>query len=172
MEMRPSINLANTDQFIGLVQEYLAVIDGAGETTPHTLLSKCALLLPQIYSLGLQLPDVKPTDNEVEWADVPSPMSTLVGLLGKYDMYGEVFDPVSDDESTKSSLGDDLADIYLDLKRPLLEFEGGKANDAIWSWKFNISGHCGDHIVDALKVIHRLVHNHMPADYHPFTGDT
>ena len=91
-------------------------------------------------------------------------------MLGKYDAYHEVFDPYVDEAPVVGLISDDLADIYLDLVSPLVAFEAGRVNDAIWEWRFGLRGHCGDHLVDTMRAIHRLVHNHMPHDYVADTG--
>jgi hypothetical protein len=153
------------DRFIPIVREYLELIEGASQTTPYALLAKSAILLPQLYTCGLQLPDTEPTDDETSEDDGTSQMGSLFSILGRYDRYREVFDPVYDEESIPASLSDDLADIYRDLRGPLVEYNNGQQDNAIWLWKFNIQNHCGDHIVDALRVIHRLVHDHMSPTY-------
>ena len=159
------------DQFVVLVRHYISLLDEAENLSLYNFLHECLLLLPQIYAHGLKLPDVDPLTEE--------PAGTQSGLspgpwvnLGKYDLYREVFDPVFDDDIVVSSLGDDLQSIYDDLMRPLPEYESGNRDDAIWSWKFNIKGHCGDHIVDSLRAIHRLVNDHMPKDYDPSSHDS
>ncbi|HNB53677.1 MAG TPA: DUF5063 domain-containing protein [Anaerolineales bacterium] len=156
----------NLEQFISLSREYISMIDNLSDKTmPHEFLSKCIVLLPQIYALGFQLPNIEPENSDVSKPDFSSPMSSITKVLGKYDFYNEVFDPIFDEDIVTSSISDDLADIYKDLKDPLINYDCGKKNDAIWSWRFNILGHCGDHIVDALRAIHRLVNDHMPMDY-------
>lgn len=151
-------------QLINLVREYIALIDNIGRYSAHQLLKECARLLPLIYSYGITLPDVEPTDEGSEF-NITSPMGEIVDLLGSYDVYSEVFDPVTDKDAIASSLSDDLADIYQDLKGPLLNYDEGHQSNAIWQWRFNICGHCGNHIVDALRPIHRLVNDHMGPDY-------
>ncbi len=156
----------NLEQFISLVREYISLIDNASsEAHPHPFLSKCRFLLLQIYTLGVQLPDIEPQDNEATKTDYPSPRSSISTLLGKYDIYNEVFDPINGGEVGTASLSDDLAGIYQDLKNPLLDYDSNKKEDAIWSWRFNIQGHCGDHLVDSLRAIHRLVNLYIPASY-------
>jgi hypothetical protein len=54
-----------------------------------------------------------------------------------------------------------------DLGNSLVTFDAGNQAQAIWQWKFDIAGHCGDHIVDALRSIHRAVSDHMSPDYAP-----
>ncbi|MFO0553764.1 MAG: DUF5063 domain-containing protein [Polyangiaceae bacterium] len=158
------------DQFASLVRQYASCIDGADDLTPHALLSRCARLLPLIYNAGLDLPQVDSVDPDdtspIDGAPT-IPMSRLATKLGRCDFYYEVFDPVFDTEAIGASLVDDLAEIYLDLVRPLMAFDLGHELDAHWSSWFAIRGHCGDHLVDALRVIHRLVNGHLPTDYNP-----
>jgi len=85
-------------------------------------------------------------------------MSDLATMLGTRDVYSEVFDPRTDVEVIQTTLSVDLADIFVDLKGPLADFDSGRINDAIWRWRFTLAGHCGDHIVDAMRAIHRHIH--------------
>lgn len=150
------------ESFIITIKEYVDLVEKSPQFSVQDFLIKCAKLLPQIYSLGQELPEVELPDeesDEIVIEEVVSPRERLGKLLGKYDYYTEVFDPVFDQDTVKASLSDDLADIYLDLKRPLIKYEirnDDFKNIAIWEWKFNIQGHCGDHLVDALRPIHRL----------------
>lgn len=154
----------NADAFASLVREYKGLIDGAAAVTAHGFLSSCASVLPRIYAAGIALPDVEPECADVG-RSVESPMRKVGALLGRYDSYLEVFDPYVEAEPVRPLISDDIADIYLDLVNPLAAFEAGRVRDAVWTWKFNVRGHCGDHIVDTMRAIHRLVHDHMPADY-------
>ena len=152
------------DEFSQLVRNYVRAIDKADELSPHALLSVCARLLPRIYADGLDLPDVETTNDTIS-AEVASPMGKLASLMGRHDFYHEVFDPCFEEKPVGASLADDLADIYLDLARPLAAFDAGQISDAVWTWKFNLQTHCGDHLVDAMRVIHRLINSHMSPDY-------
>jgi hypothetical protein len=152
------------DEFSVLVREYKALVEGAGQLTAHGFLYSCARALPRIYAAGIDLPDLEPRDIDVP-PSVESPMRHLRALLGPYDNYFEIFDPYEEQEAVRGLISDDLAGIYLDLVNPLRDFEAGRIGDAVWTWKVNVRGHCGDHIVDAMRAIHRLVHNHLPPDY-------
>ena len=125
-------------------------------------LNACARFLPRIYAAGLELPDVEPTAEDIASGSVRPTFQ-----FGRFDIYWEIFDPYELDEPVAGSLADDLGDIYADLVEPLVAFDAGREADAVWQWKFNVRGHCGDHIVDALRAIHRAVHDHMTDDYNP-----
>src|SRR5688572_14682845 len=131
------------ETFVRLVREYLNLVDGCATSTPRDFLHTCAVLLPQIYSAGIQLADVELPEKEFESGPrtFESPMSRIGTLLGKYDQYAEVFDPVFDREFLLTHLSDDLADIYGDLREPLEIYDvGGEADlvEAAWRWKFNL----------------------------------
>ena len=62
-------------------------------------------------------------------------------LLGSYDVYSEVFDPIVEEAAIKHTLSDDLSGIYTDLKRPLVKYDSGEESNqriAIWQWKFHL----------------------------------
>ena len=86
-------------------------------------------------------------------------------MLRKYDMYAEVFDPVFEKEVVTGLLSNDLSEVYADLREPFLLYERGNSRDAIWDWKSGLQFHYGHHIVDALRVIHQLITDHMPSDW-------
>lgn len=151
--------------FIKSVNEYLSLIEDIDKIQAYELLFRSVVILPIVYSLGMMLPDVDPSTNEPERYDGKSMMGAILEKIGKYDNYSEIFDPIFENEIVVGSLSDDLADIYADLKGPMISFDSGRENDAIWQWKFNLKTHCGDHLVDSLRVIHRLVNDHMDPDY-------
>ncbi len=154
----------NLDDFVALVRQYKALVDGSAGFTAHQFLSACASLLPRIYAAGIALPDVEPETEDVE-RSVESPMPKLMTRFGIYEIYLEIYDPYEEDDPVRGMISDDLVDIYRDLVNPLVALEANRVKDAVWEWKFNLCGHCGDHIVDTMRAIHRLVHDHMPHDY-------
>ena len=58
-----------------LVKRYLSLIEGASSFSPFELLEKAAVLLPQIYSAGMMIPDCYTETYEVQYTKVPSVMS-------------------------------------------------------------------------------------------------
>lgn len=154
----------STELFVALVREYKALVDSAPQRTAHSFLLACARVLCRLYAAGLDLPHVEPTENDiVESAE--SPDKRISALLGMYDYYLEVFDPYQNEQPVGGLISDDLADIYLDLVNPLRAYDEGRHLDAVWQWRFNLGTHCGNHMVDTMRAIHRLVHDHMPDDY-------
>jgi hypothetical protein len=140
--------------FVLLVQSYVALVDGAASLPVSRFLRSCASLLPKLYAASLDLPHVEPDDTKA----LPSIQSPALASLGEHDLYWEIYDPYEESAPVMGSLSGDLREIYEDLVGPLREYEAGRIDNAIWSWRFNMTNHCGDHLVDAMRAIHRLVH--------------
>jgi Domain of unknown function (DUF5063) len=159
------------ERFVKVVRDYLALVDGLPGPTAIEFLSQCVILVPQIYALSQQLPDIELTEDEAsEESEVEAepPMGKIHSLLGKYDLYSAVFDPVFDEAALKTTISDDLSDIYTDLKRPLFHYDSGDEHQqriAIWEWKFYMKIHWGHHAVGALRPIHSLVHDHLDPEF-------
>jgi len=151
-------------QFVEATRKYLATVDDLTSQTRCDFLATCARLLPRLYELGQALPEVDPGEFSVDLPHIESRMAVIGKLLGDADEYAQVFDPIADRKFLMAYLSDDLSDIYSDLAGPLRLYDNGPEAvqaEAIWHWRFNITGHCGDHIVSALRPIHRLLYDHL-----------
>jgi len=153
------------EYFVTLVRDYVALIENASASMAFEFTRRCAVILPKVYAAALDLPDLEVSDNFDIERSVASPMAEICRLFGRYDCYHEFYDPYEEAEAVMGSLGDDLADIYLDLANPLRAYDQGHVAEAIWEWKFSMQQHFGDHLVDAMRALHRLVHHRMPPDY-------
>src|SRR5690349_3082073 len=67
-----------------------------------------------------------------------SPLRRLGDLLGRYDTDSEMFDLYADEPPNVASPADDLADVYLDLAKPLRLFESGRVAEPACDWAFGI----------------------------------
>jgi hypothetical protein len=59
-------------------------------------------------------------------------------------------------------LSDDLADIWLDIKRGLQTLElnpEASLSDVLWSWKFSFETHWGRHAVSAMATLRSLLYS-------------
>ena len=61
-----------------------------------------------------------------------------------------------DEESGMGDIGDDMLDIYKDIKAGCLLFERGEWTEAVWQWSFLHRIHWGRHAVGALFALHCL----------------
>ncbi len=126
------------------------------------------LLLLKLYERALFFPlhDGDPNeDTDDLLGDNYYKVAKLIGQkVGKTDFYLQMFDPTnsSDDKPVGGSLTDDLADIYRDLKRALLQLDTDSEvakEDALWSLHFLFSIHYGQHIVNGIYAIHFFLQN-------------
>jgi hypothetical protein len=144
--------------FAAQVRAYVALIDDAEKVEPIELLRACSRILPRLYAEALELPDIESSD-ELEEVAVKSPFERLSRILAPVSLYWTVFDPYEKpDVELAGSLADDLAGIYLDLCRPLRDFDAGDIGNAVWAWRFNMKVHAGLHLLQGLHAIHWILH--------------
>jgi len=158
-------------EFVGTARTYLELIEHSSSLTGMQVLSRSAVLLPKLYSLGQLLPDVEPGASEPVRGSTMPPLSLA---MEQRDIYWMVHDPIYDRDAVAGLLTEDLLIVYDALKGPLVLYESGDEDSirsAIWHWKFELQGHCGDHLVGSLPAIHRLVHDHLGKDLSGFEHD-
>ena len=156
---------------------YCNLIEHYEALTPHELARRTAELLPALYAAGLALPDVPMPEAQSEKPDafydsVPikhtAALSRTLGeKMGAYNRYWQVSDPFEGEEPVAALLGEDLADMYGDLKRGLVAFDRkGAASgaptehdaaEAAWHWRFSFGNHWGRHLVSALRALHYIL---------------
>ncbi len=117
-----------------------------------------AIWLARLHAAALLLPDTEP-DNEEGLPELPrtalaSAERNFRPFVGSF--YRTVFDPDprNTDEPVIGDLGDDLLDIYKDIKAGCLLREQGRSQEALWHWSFMHRVHWGQHAVGALAALH------------------
>lgn len=124
-------------------------------------LRNAAAWLAQLYAAAIALPDVEPATDGTK-PEVPEECCAKVkrnfAPFWTQD-YRQVFDPrpECDDAPICQVIGDDLTDVYHDVKGALLLYQRGDTIDAAWQWRFDHQTHWGHHVVGALFGIHGLV---------------
>lgn len=133
-------------------------------------------LLSELQVLAIDFPEFNISDDSSEeensWDDLETHFSDMSRKAERdykeskplYDRlqslplnrYWFVFNPLEEPpgEALAGSLADDLADIYMDLKRGLAEYDEGRHEDAVWSWHFFYLSHWGKHLTGALRALH------------------
>ncbi|HKF48852.1 MAG TPA: DUF5063 domain-containing protein [Terracidiphilus sp.] len=167
------------EQFALVAAQFCGVVDAVLSLDRSEFCTQIYRLLPKLIDQAISLPDVAPSNAEggqdeegikapptseslsVEQSHAKWKLrySLLTEKLEDWDLYREVFNPVSDAEVVYGSLADDLADIYRDLSEPLNE-TSTPPEDRIWAWRFSFRSHWGQHAVDALRAIHSRRHFH------------
>lgn len=139
-------------RFEAAARRYCSFVETMGSLTPEDRPVEAVRLLSDLIGSAVDLPrNVDVTDAEVERGAAPRIE------LGDLDFYYEVFDPFIRDELVIGSLSDDLADIYVDLREGIDLLEQGHLGGALWAWRLLYETHWGDHAVDALRALHRMV---------------
>ncbi len=147
---------ASIANFADLARGYCTWCEGDSlEPDPKT---QAAGWLARLYAAALALPDRDPENNE-GLPDLPQPQAdrakaNLASFFGWY--YREFFDPhpTLTDESCMGDVGDDLLDVYHDVRAGLVAFDRGDVGDAAWHWSFLHRIHWGRHAVGGLFALH------------------
>jgi hypothetical protein len=105
-----------------------------------------ALELPQLDCVDVESPSI----SHEEWSFV----FRRFGVL-PVSYYSDVMDAfnVESADTCVGDLGDDLADIWRDLKRGLVLFDKGHEHAAAWEWNEHFQIHWGQHAASAMDVI-------------------
>lgn len=139
--------------FVDAAEAFRALVDQQRSFETEPALVRLTKSIAELYAASLALPSASPTDTE------PPPDVTLPEgiVVGPEDTYWEVFDPYDQSEPVVGSLTDDVQDIYRDVVVGLVLFHRGEVENAVWTWAFNRKNHWGDHAVDALRALQRLI---------------
>ena len=131
----------------------------------------CATIIPELQLRPLEMLESSirpiPEPRSVDQSSIERSVREGRVLRNRLDRklardhgYHLLFDPYELDEPVWTSLGDDLVDVYHDLKEGLDLFGNGNEEDdreAVWRWGFYYLGHCGHLCAAAMRPIHRLV---------------
>lgn len=160
------------ESFIKNAQDFCLLVEGNDDVSFEDFFKKLSYSLVGLYLVAFSLPDVEPDDDN-ETPDYTNAKNindirrsieiSLAKKLQDHDKYYEVFDPrfPRKEDPIECDLSADIADIYSDVKTALENYHqqtGGSINNSIWDWKDDFQHHWGNHLVDALRVIHGLLY--------------
>ncbi|MGM9484540.1 DUF5063 domain-containing protein [Roseateles sp. NT4] len=119
--------------------------------------------IARLHAAALALPDVG-ADNADGLPDLPEreavrAAANIARFAGCH--YREFFDPDPSlqNEAVMGDIGDDLLDIYEDVKAGLVLTDQGRGADALWHWSFLHRIHWGRHAVGAMFALHCMTAN-------------
>ncbi len=142
-------------------ERYCALIENAAGVERETFAAEVAASLAGLLAAASAMPDVEPT--EAELPDGPTDeqwrerFAAVQATLGDWADYWTTLDLEGGEaaEAVLLPLGDDLADVWRDLKRGLLALHAGsRADDVAWEWRFSFHTHWGRHATEALRAVH------------------
>ena len=166
--------------FVEVAQDFCRLLERKTRLSTRGFLGRVLKSTVALYRAGLTLPNVDPGYHPGgEWFEKNKglPIQEQLRLhpkiqehsrrnkliLGKIERslggelwYQIVFDPFQDRKTVSSSLSDDLADIYCDVKEGLLNLKSSRRVSAsvIWQWKCDFESHWGRHAVSAINAMH------------------
>ena len=140
------------DEFAALARGFCDWCEGPA--LPASADVSASIWLAKLHAAALTLPEVE-SENEDGLPPLPEDDASraaqnLAAFNGFY--YREYFDPdpLQSDDSVTGDVGDDLSDIYKDLRAGLVLYEAGKPVEALWHWSFLHRIHWGRHAVGAM----------------------
>ncbi|QYJ04097.1 DUF5063 domain-containing protein [Nocardioides panacisoli] len=141
---------------------YCDLIENAGVLGREVLLAHLHELLPALICVALRLPEVETSEGdspEIDQESWAAQYRRLAGALGAEGAYWTTLATLGDalPQPVMLPLADDLADIWRDLKAPLIALDGETSlSDAAWEWRFSFHSHWGSHAVEALRAVHAM----------------
>jgi hypothetical protein len=159
----------NVVEFTAAANEFCKYAEHAGEMKGDEMLKIFQRLLPYLYLKASLLPELEPYFEdgnekfvtETDWFRLHD---ILKEKFGTADDYLEVFDEKinESEDPVISSISENIADIYQDLKDFLLLYETGTQevmNDAVWECRQNFENFWGQKLANSLRAIHKFIYS-------------
>ncbi len=154
-------------EFVTVANEFCSFMESAGQFERLDFILKMQKLLPLLYLKGSLIPEMESVLNECNEKFVTEQEYDFVkdqvqAHMGELDDYSEQWDPKisGSTEPVITSISENMADIYQDMKDFVSLFSIGTTeimNDAVWECKMNFENYWGQILVNALRVIHRII---------------
>jgi hypothetical protein len=159
----------NVIEFVAVANEFCKYMDNADEISGDEMLRIMQRILPLLYLKASLLPSVEPYFDDGNEKFVTEEMwfgihDTLEKNFGTANEYLEVFDEKINetDRPVISSLAENMADIYQDLKDFLLLYQTGTQevmNDALWECRMNFENYWGQKLTNSLRAVHKFIYS-------------
>jgi hypothetical protein len=159
----------NVVEFVAVANEFCKYAEHASELKGDELLKILQRILPLMYLKASLLPQLNPffegsNEKFVTEPDWTSINDTLKEKFGTANDYLEVFDEkIKESEGpVVSSISENMADIYQDMKDFLLLYQTGTVevmNDAVWECRMNFENFWGQKLVNSMRAIHRFIYS-------------
>ena len=159
----------NVIEFVAVANEFCKYAERASQLKGDELIRILQRILPLMYIKASLLPELNPyfedgNEKFVTESDWLAIHETLKKKFGTADDYLEVFDEKSSDAEgpVLSSISENMADIYQDIKDFLLLYQTGTAevmNDALWECRMNFENFWGQKLVNSMRAIHKFIYS-------------
>lgn len=165
-DLRDIVFSKNTVEFVTIAKEYCAFTEKANELNAEDFINKSLKLLSLLYLKAALLPETEQINEEgnekfvteFDWQYI---RHGIENLLGDDDFYLDFFDSEMNEtpEPVSSSISENLADIYQDLKDFMEIYQLNKdelSNDAVYECSHNFWESWGFKLINSLKILHLL----------------
>ena len=159
----------NVIELVAVANEFCKYIEHASELKGDEMLKIFQRILPLLYLKASLLPQLDPyfedgNEKFVTESDYMTIQDLLKEKFGTADDYLEVFDEkINESESpVLSSISENMADIYQDMKDFLLLYQTGTGeimNDAVWECRLNFENFWGQRLVNSMRAIHKFIYS-------------
>jgi hypothetical protein len=159
----------NVVEFVAVANEFCKYLEHASELKGDELLKILQRILPLMYLKASLLPQLESffedgNEKFVTEADWTIINDTLKEKFGTADDFLEVFDDriKETDGPVVSSISENMADIYQDMKDFLLLYQTGTGevmNDAVWECRMNFENFWGQKLVNSMRAIHKFIYS-------------
>ena len=159
----------NVIEFVAVANEFCKYAEHASELKGDELLKILQRILPLMYLKASLLPQMNPYFedgnekfvSEADWIRIHDIMREKFGTA---DDYLEVFDEKMNESEgpVTSSISENFADIYQDIKDFLLLYQTGTnevMNDAIWECRLNFETFWGQKLLNSMRAVHRFLYS-------------
>jgi len=159
----------NVVEFVAVANEFCKYAERASEIKGDELLKILQRILPLMYLKASLLPQLDPFFEEgnekfvteSHWNGINN---ILKEKFGTANDYLEVFDEkiTLSEGPLVSSISENMADIYQDLKDFLLLYQTGTdevMNDAVWECRLNFESFWGQKLVNSMRAIHKFIYS-------------
>lgn len=159
----------NVVEFVAVANEFCKYAEHASQLKGDEFLRILQRILPLMYLKASLLPQLEPffedgNEKFVAESDWTIINDILTEKFGTANDYPEVFDEkINDvDGHVVSSISENMADIYQDMKDFLLLYQTGTEevmNDAVWECRMNFETFWGQKLVNSLRAIHKFIYS-------------
>ncbi len=142
--------MGKIDSFYRMVTEFCDYFK-ENEITNESIDYLIASLM-KLYVAALELPHMDPETDKVQ-----DTQNCSIKIDRKIKTtYWEVFDPWEEETPVCGNIYDDFSDIVKELQRGIEEYDNGRIGNAVFEWRFGVTGHWGDHTVNVIRALHWL----------------
>lgn len=156
-------------ELVTVAVEFCAYVENAAEKDRKIFISTMQKLLPLLYLKGVLAPKYELTEecdadslsSFVSMENYDIVRNNVAFVMGEYDSFLDVFveDMKYSDTPILSSVSENIADIYQDLKNFVCAYKDGTEEmryDAIVMCKSNFENYWGQGLVNVLRALHEI----------------